>query len=45
MKYKDGSVYTGDWIEGNRHGQGKRIFSDGMIYEGDWKDDKGTGKG
>jgi L1 cell adhesion molecule like protein len=35
-KYKNGSVYNGNWLGGFRHGKGKMIWIDGTFYEGDW---------
>lgn len=44
--YEDGSMYIGDWKDGNRNGIGKYISKDGRsVYEGEWKDDKRNGKG
>lgn len=44
-KYKDGSIYTGDFLGDKRHGNGKLIFPDGGIYEGEWLDDHPHGYG
>jgi len=44
-KWEDGSVYTGDWVNGKRDGKGKMMFANGRVYEGHWKDDKLDGKG
>ena len=41
----NGAVYTGQWLEGSRHGRGKQIWSDGSIYEGYWKQGMANGKG
>lgn len=40
----DGS-YTGDWQDGMRHGNGRRVYLDGTIYEGQWANNKRNGKG
>lgn len=45
IKYDDGSVYTGEVLNGKRHGKGKLVWPSGDVYEGDWKDDKRNGKG
>lgn len=45
MTYDDGSIYEGEWINGNFNGQGKMIYKNGDIYNGDWKDNKANGKG
>ncbi len=37
---ENGSVYTGQWRLGLRHGFGKQMWKDGSIYEGFWKDNK-----
>ena len=31
---EDGSVYTGEWKEGKRHGQGTFVWADGSQYVG-----------
>ena len=41
----DGSVYEGDFLNGQRTGKGKATWADGNVYEGDWKADQVTGKG
>lgn len=45
IRYDDGSVYTGQTVNGKRHGKGTLTFADGKIYEGDFVDDKYHGKG
>jgi len=42
----DGSVFTGQFVNGVREGQGKQEFPNGDIYDGEWKngDRHGTGK-
>ncbi|TNV80902.1 hypothetical protein FGO68_gene3508 [Halteria grandinella] len=42
---KDGYQYTGEWKQGNRHGQGKEIWASGKYYEGGWKDHRKHGQG
>ena len=37
--------YTGEWIDGKKHGFGKMIWKDGDKYRGDWKHDLPEGKG
>lgn len=34
------SQYTGEFVQGQRHGQGKVSFASGATYEGEWKHDK-----
>ena len=36
--------YTGDYVEGKKHGNGKTWGADGAIYEGEWKNDIRNGK-
>ena len=43
--YASGIVYSGSWIKGQRHGQGKLLWADGTFYKGEFKDDKCAGKG
>jgi hypothetical protein len=45
MTYQDGSVYSGSWVDGMRHGQGKCIFVDGSEYEGDFREGNFHGHG
>ena len=45
IQYSDGCIYTGEVVNGKRHGRGTLTWSNGDIYEGDWKGDKRTGKG
>ena len=44
--YKDGSKYTGGYLDGKRHGRGVLRFKNGGYYEGQWADDgyEGTGR-
>ena len=45
LKYKDGSMYEGHFIEGLKHGQGKMSHRDGTVYEGFWENDLEHGQG
>ena len=45
MTYNDGSVYTGDWIEGKAEGKGKISFKDKSSYDGEWKGGEYNGQG
>ena len=39
--YKNGNIYTGNFLNGQRSGQGKEVQKDGTIFEGQWlKDNK-----
>ena len=41
MKYSDGSIFDGWWIDGLREGMGRLISKDGKkIYLGLWKNDE-----
>lgn len=43
--YQNGSRYTGEKINGMRHGKGRMNFAEGGFYEGQWKDNTMCGKG
>lgn len=47
MRYHRGIfvTYTGQWINGERHGYGEALFRDGREYTGEWKNDKIDGWG
>ncbi len=34
MKWVDGSVYKGEWVNGVQHGRGEMVFSDGTYKKG-----------
>ena len=36
LALEDGTVYTGEWLEDNRQGQGTCVYPDGGKYEGEW---------
>ena len=38
-------VYTGEILNGQRHGKGTQIWNDGAKYEGSWKNDQTSGFG
>jgi hypothetical protein len=42
--YTNGTVYDGEWKNGNKHGKGKESFKTGDVYEGQWKNGKKNGK-
>lgn len=44
-KFKDGSIYKGNFIKSKLQGYGKMTYSNGNIYEGEWKNDLKSGKG
>ena len=39
------AVYTGELLNGKRHGKGLQIWDDGAKYEGEWENDKSNGYG
>ena len=41
----NGAVYTGEWMDGLRDGQGTQIWPDGSKYEGTWAQGVASGKG
>lgn len=42
-EFKDGSTYTGEFVQGHRHGKGKQTWPDGSSYEGEWQNDRKHG--
>jgi hypothetical protein len=42
---KFGSIYEGDWVNGNPHGKGKKTTNSGASYEGEWAEGNPHGKG
>lgn len=45
MKYANGQIYVGDWVDGDREGQGRWTWPDGGFYDGEWKNGKRHGQG
>lgn len=43
--FPNGDFYTGQWLEGLPHGQGKYLWVDGCMYVGEWYKGKTMGKG
>src|SRR5574343_1875170 len=43
--YANGTVYEGDWRNGEMHGKGEYTYANGSVYYGDWRDGKERGKG
>ncbi|XP_037547562.1 radial spoke head 10 homolog B [Nematolebias whitei] len=44
-QYFQSNQYKGDFIEGQRHGEGTFYYAGGAIYEGGWKNNKKHGQG
>jgi len=44
-KYPSGDRYTGQWLNGRKHGHGVAEFVSGNRYEGEWDNDFKHGKG
>lgn len=42
---KNGSNYTGAFINGEITGKGTKTYEDGMIYTGEWKSGERNGYG
>ena len=46
MTFADGKdVYEGEWLAGQMHGRGRRVFRDGTIYDGAWRAGVQHGRG
>jgi hypothetical protein len=45
IKFADGSSYSGNWAEGERHGAGEMTYADGSVYQGSWRAGARHGKG
>ena len=45
MRYDNGDVYVGNWVNGEREGYGEMKYSNGDVYAGDWKDGVRYGDG
>lgn len=39
LKWPDGRIYIGDWLNNQMHGVGEFLFSDGRIYTGAYVND------
>lgn len=48
-RWKDGSKYNGEFVEGKRHGHGVQVWplpgKGVMMYDGQWENDKRSGWG
>ena len=45
LRYKDGSIYTGEFTNGQAEGNGSCKYANGDFYEGGWKNHAPHGKG
>ena len=45
MKWTDGSIYNGEWLDGKRQGKIVTKWTDGVTYSGEWFGDKCHGIG
>jgi hypothetical protein len=45
IELDNGVSYEGEWLNGEREGQGEQIWADGSRYVGDWKGNQANGKG
>jgi hypothetical protein len=45
VEYTITGKYTGDWLDGQKHGYGVFVYANGSKYEGEWVHDKRAGKG
>ena len=43
--YKNGAIYSGQWLGGLRHGKGTMTWRDGARYEGKWQYNMAAGEG
>ena len=45
MMKANGRRYTGEFVQGKRHGKGEMTFPNGDKYTGDWNEGRRTGHG
>lgn len=45
VRFLNGSIYSGEWLGGKRHGQGTLIWADGGRYDGEWRENCSWGFG
>jgi len=45
MKYKNGDVYNGRWMDDTQNGKGTMKYANGDVYNGRWMNDRKYGKG
>ncbi|XP_077057278.1 radial spoke head 10 homolog B isoform X2 [Siphateles boraxobius] len=44
-QYPRMNEYTGEFVQGMRHGQGQFLYASGAVYSGEWKHNKKHGQG
>ena len=45
IRLKNMSIYSGEWLQGRRHGQGVLRWQDGSTYVGKWEQNYSQGQG
>jgi hypothetical protein len=45
MSYKNGDIYTGEWVSDSKEGYGTTRYKDGSSYVGIWANDRRHGIG
>lgn len=45
QEWADGTVYTGEWLDGQASGRGQITFADGQLYIGEWRANLAHGLG
>ena len=45
MRYRNGNVYEGSWMDDHRAGKGTMRFETGDVYEGEWRGNLQHGRG
>lgn len=45
VELENGVTYQGQWVNNQRSGYGRQIWSDGSVYEGLWADNMANGEG
>lgn len=44
IKYPDGRIYQGEFLNDMKHGKGVYTWPNGKIYDGEWKEDMYHGR-
>ena len=45
MRYSNGDLYEGTWLNGQQEGRGMFTYADGRIYDGIWRKARMDGEG